>query len=554
MEKEFNLIDEPWIVVRTKDCVVREVSLKDALLNSHKYTELAGETKTQDLALLRLMLAVLYTVFSRYDADGNEIELADDLDFPVDNWETIWQNKQLPAEPIEKYFDKWYDRFWLFDEEYPFYQSNAVKGKNVDRKDAKDKLVKIIGSLYESDNKKRLFKDRFGNELYLKYSEAARWLIHANGFDDTAEKNPGPRITWLNKLGIIMLNGRNLFETLMLNFVSYSDVDRGIYISRPSWEFLQHNEEFNREIKVPNNQAELLSLKSRNIYLHKNNGVVYNADISGGDFFEESDVAIENMTIWEKSDKNDKIGFSPRKHDVSQKMWQEFGSIAAFSDNNQMEKTSENGYRIPGIIKWVRYLTDKKILPRDYMVSITTISLGTADTPSHQVVDMFFDNIKFHSSLLLDIGAIWRSEVNKEIEKCEKTAKSVFMLKINLEKTSGFFMDEKNKKEKEKKMRLRGSEAKVQFYDRIDRTFRLWLEELDAESDKYKEYTDKLEDKIFIIARDFGYELVGQTSANAIFGRYKKPENNEKCTSSAQALNLYISSIKKIFNKAGDKK
>lgn len=554
MEKEFNLIDEPWIVVRTKDCVVREVSLKDALLNSHKYTELAGETKTQDLALLRLMLAVLYTVFSRYDADGNEIELADDLDFPVDNWETIWQNKQLPAEPIEKYFDKWYDRFWLFDEEYPFYQSNAVKGKNVDRKDAKDKLVKIIGSLYESDNKKRLFKDRFGNELYLKYSEAARWLIHANGFDDTAEKNPGPRITWLNKLGIIMLNGRNLFETLMLNFVSHSDVDRGIYISRPSWEFLQHNEEFNREIKVPNNQAELLSLKSRNIYLHKNNGVVYNADISGGDFFEESDVAIENMTIWEKSNKNDKIGFFPHKHDVSQKMWQEFGSIAAFSDNNQMEKTSDNGYRIPGIIKWVRYLTDKKILPRDYMVSITTISLEMANTPSHQVVDMFFDNIKFHSALLLDIGAIWRSVVNEEIENCEKTAKSVFMLKINLEKTLGFFIEEKNKKEKEEKMRLRGSDAKVQFYDRIDRTFRLWLEELDAESDKYKEYADKLEDKIFKIACDFGYELVGQTSANAIFGRYKKPENNEKCTSSAQALNLYISSIKKIFNKAGDKK
>ncbi len=554
MEKEFNLIDEPWIVVRTKDCVVREVSLKDALLNSHKYTELAGETKTQDLALLRLMLAVLYTVFSRYDADGNEIELADDLDFPVDNWETIWQNKQLPAEPIEKYFDKWYDRFWLFDDEYPFYQSNAVKGKNVDRKDAKDKLVKIIGSLYESDNKKRLFKDRFGNELYLKYSEAARWLIHANGFDDTAEKNPGPRITWLNKLGIIMLNGRNLFETLMLNFVSHSDVDRGIYISRPSWEFLQHNEEFNREIKVPNNQAELLSLKSRNIYLHKNNGVVYNADISGGDFFEESDVAIENMTIWEKSNKNDKIGFFPHKHDVSQKMWQEFASIAAFSDNNQMEKTSDNGYRIPGIIKWVRYLTDKKILPRDYMVSITTISLEMANTPSHQVVDMFFDNIKFHSALLLDIGAIWRSVVNEEIENCEKAAKSVFMLKINLEKTLGFFIEEKNKKEKEEKMRLRGSDAKVQFYDRIDRTFRLWLEELDAESDKYKEYADKLEDKIFIIARDFGYELVGQTSANAIFGRYKKPENNEKCTSSAQALNLYISSIKKIFNKAGDKK
>lgn len=34
---EFNLLDNPWIVVLTKDGELREVSLTDALLSAHEY-------------------------------------------------------------------------------------------------------------------------------------------------------------------------------------------------------------------------------------------------------------------------------------------------------------------------------------------------------------------------------------------------------------------------------------------------------------------------------------------------------------------------------------
>ena len=77
---EFNLIDEPWIKVMDNNCHVSEVSLKDALLNAHNYTSLSGELPTQDVAVMRLMLAVLHTVYSRVDEDGNESPLEDDED------------------------------------------------------------------------------------------------------------------------------------------------------------------------------------------------------------------------------------------------------------------------------------------------------------------------------------------------------------------------------------------------------------------------------------------------------------------------------------------
>ena len=69
-EIEFNLLTEPWIRVRLRDNTVREVSLIEALVSAQDYVDLAGEMPTQNAAVLRLLLAVLFTVFSRVDAKG----------------------------------------------------------------------------------------------------------------------------------------------------------------------------------------------------------------------------------------------------------------------------------------------------------------------------------------------------------------------------------------------------------------------------------------------------------------------------------------------------
>ena len=74
-EVEFNLLEEPWIRVLLPDCGVREVSLTDALLHARDYVDLAGELPTQDVAVLRLLLAVLHSVFARVDVAGREVPL-----------------------------------------------------------------------------------------------------------------------------------------------------------------------------------------------------------------------------------------------------------------------------------------------------------------------------------------------------------------------------------------------------------------------------------------------------------------------------------------------
>lgn len=73
-EIEFNLLTEPWIRVRLRDNTVREVSLTEALVSAQDYVDLAGEMPTQNAAVLRLLLAVLFTVGCKGSAPPADAE------------------------------------------------------------------------------------------------------------------------------------------------------------------------------------------------------------------------------------------------------------------------------------------------------------------------------------------------------------------------------------------------------------------------------------------------------------------------------------------------
>ncbi len=64
---EFNLLDEKWIQVLKNDCSEELVSLPRSMIHAHEYRDLSGDTPEQDMAVLRLLLAVLHTVFSSVD-------------------------------------------------------------------------------------------------------------------------------------------------------------------------------------------------------------------------------------------------------------------------------------------------------------------------------------------------------------------------------------------------------------------------------------------------------------------------------------------------------
>ena len=125
MDKEFCLLDEPWIKVLDEQNVTREVSLIDIFTNAHRYKRLAGETVTQDAAILRLLLAVAITVFYRYRADGCEdcvLEYDDPEEEILNRWSEYWDSGAFNANVFQEYLETYRERFYLFHPETPFWQ------------------------------------------------------------------------------------------------------------------------------------------------------------------------------------------------------------------------------------------------------------------------------------------------------------------------------------------------------------------------------------------------------------------------------------------------
>lgn len=73
--ESYNLITEPWIkVLDGKTNSEHMVSIKELLQNASDYRQLAGEMHAQDLAVLRLLEAILTTVYTRVDQNDEEYE------------------------------------------------------------------------------------------------------------------------------------------------------------------------------------------------------------------------------------------------------------------------------------------------------------------------------------------------------------------------------------------------------------------------------------------------------------------------------------------------
>src|SRR5699024_9663019 len=143
---------------------IKKVTLPEALLHAEMYLGLAGETDSQNIAILRLLLAVLHTVFSRKNDEGKDLPIDDNTE-PLRRWEAIWRRGKFPENPITDYFHQWEDRFWLFDSEYPFYQVPGIEGTINPAK-------KMNGALVESNNKVQLFSMKNGKEKeVLSYDE-----------------------------------------------------------------------------------------------------------------------------------------------------------------------------------------------------------------------------------------------------------------------------------------------------------------------------------------------------------------------------------------------
>lgn len=527
MEKEFNILDEPWIKIITTECEIKEISLQDALLSAHMFEHLAGELPTQDFAILRLLLAVLHAVFYHVDVLGNEapMENADDA---ITRWKELWKLGYFPEEPIREYLETWRERFWLFHPERPFYQANSAQiGTEYT-------TAKLNGELSESSNKLRLFPQRSGiGKSSVDYAEAARWLLHVNGFDDTSAKPKGRGLPsvgtgWLGKIGLIAAKGNTLFETLMLNFVLIDQNEEIWKSAKPIWEMETTPEEERVKIPLVADQAALLTLQSRRLLLKRESGRVIGYSLLGGDFFDRQNATVEQMTVWYANyEGNIRTGFSPKRHTKAHQMWRDF-SVLTVQNDKQIP---------PGVILWNQYLIRSMCLPKRLInYQIASVQYGDKD---FYITDIFSDSLSFSVTLFQEFSIPWRERIIVEIEHCEKIAKQIGLLAKEIQLAAG--------KRSEYDVL---SDYVGQYFYRIDVPFRQWLRSLDPEEMELEDAMDSWRKQAKQIALEYGKQIVNEAGHAAFSGStITEKKNNIEIKhfySAPKSYNTFISQLNKL--------
>lgn len=532
---KFNLLDEPWISVIVDDKgQTKEVSLKELFEKAHKYKGLAGEMKTQDFAMLRLLLVVLHTVFSRFDVDGKKYEYIklddryrqvekvdedDEEDYIEDleeTWKNLWKRGQFP-DIIGEYLEKQRDRFFLFDEEYPFFQvrKQDVSEDKINNKTGTQTFGKDINRLItESGNKIAMFSPKTGNQKnLLQAAEIARWLIMYHGYTGTAGKtkfvkriNPADKKYeeaysvsnskgWLYDIGGIYIKGNNLYETLILNLVLlHPKKDYQLNFQKPCWEYAASDlidKYLHLELFRPDNLASLYTAWSSAIYIDL--GQYDDQNKSCCDFscfivklpeVNHEEMFLEPMTIWKPKDSKKKAEnekTTPIKHKSNESLWRSFGLLSLNYGSNSDNKTS------PGIITWYEKI---KACVGERNINLYAVSMkDDGNATSWVPVDEVFDELELDNYVFFDVQENgWVSRISDAIEKTKDVISITYRMYIrdineirNIESV-GFI----NRQIEE-------------MYFIIDKPFKNWLLSLkpnDDKDEKVNEWYEVLRDNI----------------------------------------------------------
>lgn len=472
-EKEFNLLDEPWIKVILPSLEQKEVSLTDVFAHGHEYMALSGETPTQDAAVFRVLLAVALTVFYRYDENGEEDEISEDNDADeetvLDRWQSYWSTGRFPEQAVRAYLDKYRERFWLFHPETPFWQVGGLQyGTDYN-------IECLYGNMGASNNPatKCYFRMVDGEELYrMDYAQAARWLIHLNAYGVNVkkkEKAPGQQLTVgvgrLGQLGFVMANGENLFHTLMLNLCPLNG-DEIWGLPSPVWERNVRTDQAH-EISRPDNLPESYTIQSRRLLLMRDpQGSITGFRALGGDFYPVDGDLGEPMTLWYKKtgkNKGEKPVFSPKRHDPAVHAWREFPTL--------LRKDKDT--RIPGIVKWMDILCRNGFLTS--FVTFRMIGVTYADQWKCTYGNSVDDTIGMSAGLLTDMEGVWVRSISDEVDKCQFVATKA-LWGFSRKMTEFLYGDDKVKSNI-------NDTLVSQYFFSIDHAFREWLAGINPEED-----------------------------------------------------------------------
>jgi CRISPR system Cascade subunit CasA len=467
----FNLIDEPWIVVLGRDGRQQNVSLLDALGNSHDYTALGGEVPTQVFAITRLLLAFLHRAI-----DGPATK---------DEWAALWEADRLPMDQISAYAERVRHRFDLFDPTVPFYQV-------ADLRTAKNDAAGLERIVADVPTGELLFTTRSGSNLRrISAAEAARWLVHVHAFDPSGIKSGAlgdPTVNngkgypigpgWCGQLGGLLLQGADLRETLLLNLIGR---DSGSYASvggerdLPAWERKPDTAAWAQ--RPAHGAIDLYTWQTRRVRLVGDNDGVTAVVLANGDkITAHNQHPLEPMSAWQHSDNQSKklksTVYMPRLHDPARAVWRGIAAILpSTASRHGGGGAAPQRYLAPASLQWISDLAAQGVLPERLRpgIRVTGAEYGSQQATFAEIVD---DDLPVPLLVLREDHPAAGRAASEAVTDAEETASQVWLLAENIAQAAGA----------EPKTGS-GDAARESFYAVLDGPYRSWLSVLGDQDD-----------------------------------------------------------------------
>ena len=424
----YDLRFEPWIPVERLDGTADVVSIRDALAGAHQIRRLSGEIPGEGLALLRLLLALVYCINYELEEAGEKQK--------KERWEELRSQGCFELDKIDEYFADYPHEFDLFDDEHPFYQIPSLAYMGEKELDPVSELMLDVPK-----PEKFLFSMRSPEHLdSLPFDLAARYLVVAQAYHTAGIKSPVVGNTsaksgkayapkgalgtgWCGALGGIYLEGQNLFETLLLNFV--------LFLNNASVIAPDDYAPWEREVpsadtcqREPTGPVDLLTWQSRRIRLvpSKDGSRVRGVIISYGDvLIPANKQRYEMMTGWRESKQQQKklgtatVPLMPVAPDTARALWRGLPSLLALADGGKLR---------PGVIRWMSELQDVQSA-EDWRLNVRIVCQGVSyGTQSSVVDDAITDSIDLRATLLRKNS----EAVIKMLDVIERTEQAVGVL------------------------------------------------------------------------------------------------------------------------------
>lgn len=340
--KSFNLIDREWIPCLFLNGATRDLSLRQTLAEAANIREIFSPSPLITASLHRLLMALLWRVFPHEDTS---------------TWKDLWRAGHFDQIQIGEYLDRWHDRFDLLDPIHPFYQLSNL---NLSKKTP----LKKIGFEFASGNNGTLFDHSFDDDRpVIKPAHVAQWLISiqcfapSGGKSETLHTKDSP---W-SRGAIILIQGDNLFQTLLLNLLGliredfpFSSKDKPVWENDGPWQ-PSHAEQ-------PLGIYEYLTWQSRAIrLLPDENGGVRECYLAQGRAIKE-DFKLEPSYAYEK---DPKIGLRLWQFDDSRVFWRD--SHALFN------LASDAPYIVPQALHHLASLTSRYVLDSKHLYQLQVL-------------------------------------------------------------------------------------------------------------------------------------------------------------------------------------